>query len=104
MAEQAAMLQVQICYVSPTAQVLRDLAVSEGTTLYEAIASSGIIQEVAEIDLTAGRVGIHGKLKPLDTVLRDQDRIEIYRPLLADPKEARRKRAVSAGAAKSGRP
>jgi putative ubiquitin-RnfH superfamily antitoxin RatB of RatAB toxin-antitoxin module len=104
MAEQAAVLRVQICYVSPTAQVLRDLMVSEGTTLYEAIASSGIIQEIAEIDLTAGRVGIHGKLKPLDTVLRDQDRIEIYRPLLADPKEARRKRAVSDGAAKSGRP
>ena len=67
--------------------------VAPGTNVQQAIESSSILQEVVDIDLTVCRVGVYGKLKPLDSLLRDQDRIEIYRPLLADPKESRRQRA-----------
>ncbi|HYD81421.1 MAG TPA: RnfH family protein [Paucimonas sp.] len=86
-------LHVQVCYARPEAQFLRDLIVPAGTTLGQAIVQSGLLQARPEIDLQACRVGIYGKLKELDTVLREHDRVEIYRPLIADPKEARRKRA-----------
>jgi putative ubiquitin-RnfH superfamily antitoxin RatB of RatAB toxin-antitoxin module len=86
-------LQIQVCYAKPDMQFLRGLVVPPGTTVHDAIKQSGVLQNAAEIDLTVCRVGIYGKLKTLDTVLRDCDRVEIYRPLVADPKEARRKRA-----------
>jgi uncharacterized protein len=87
-------IRVQVCYASAHGQFVRELSVSPGTTLQAAVEQSGLLLEVPEIDLTAARVGIYGKLKMLDTVLRELDRIEIYRPLVADPKESRRKRAV----------
>jgi putative ubiquitin-RnfH superfamily antitoxin RatB of RatAB toxin-antitoxin module len=90
----AELLTVQVCYARPDRQYLRELEVPAGTTLHQAIDSSGVVAEAPEIDLSVWRVGIHGKLKPLDTVLREGDRVEIYRPLTADPKEARRRRAV----------
>lgn len=93
MVEAATQVSVQVCYALPDRQILRSLVVRDGTTLHEAIRQSGILFDVPEIDLTRSRVGIHGKLKTLETVLRADDRIEIYRPLLADPKDARRKRA-----------
>jgi putative ubiquitin-RnfH superfamily antitoxin RatB of RatAB toxin-antitoxin module len=86
-------LKIQICYAEPDFQLLRDLTVAEGTTIQQAIMQSGILREVTAIDLTACKLGIYGKLKPPDTVLREHDRIEIYRPLIADPKETRRLRA-----------
>ena len=90
-------IHVQVCYARPGMQVLRDLTVVAGATLQDAIAESGILAEFPEIDFITGRVGIYGKLKPLDTLLREHDRIEIYRPLIADPKESRRKRAKKTG-------
>jgi len=86
-------IHVQLCYATPTGEILRDLAVDAGTTIEQAIAQSGILDEVPGIDLATQPLGLYGKKKPLDTVLRERDRIEIYRPLLADPKESRRKRA-----------
>ncbi|AMP00922.1 rnfH Ubiquitin family protein [Collimonas arenae] len=86
-------IRIQVCYATPELQVLRELEVPAGTLLHEGIKRSGLLQEMREIDLTCWRVGIYGKLKTLDTVLRDRDRIEIYRPLIADPMESRRKRA-----------
>lgn len=86
-------INVQVCYATPTLQFLRDLQVDAGTTLEQAIAQSGLLQQVPQIDLKADPVGIHAKKKTLDTVLREHDRIEVYRPLIADPKEARRRRA-----------
>ena len=83
-------ITVQVCYATPTFEFLRDLQVALGATLQQAIAQSGLLQEVAGIDLAA--VGIYGKKKTLDTVLRAHDRVEVYRPLLADPKEMRRRR------------
>jgi putative ubiquitin-RnfH superfamily antitoxin RatB of RatAB toxin-antitoxin module len=93
MADTQAGLRVQIAYATPASQVLRELIVAEDTTLHQAIRQSGMLAELAEIDLSVCRVGIHGKLKTLETLLREGDRIEIYRPLVADPKDARRKRA-----------
>ncbi|HYD95737.1 MAG TPA: RnfH family protein [Noviherbaspirillum sp.] len=87
-------IRVQVCYARPDRQVLRELTVAEGATVEAAIRASGLLQEAPEIDLARNRVGIYGKLKALDTVLRAHDRVEIYRPLVADPKESRRARAA----------
>src|SRR3954468_12707849 len=86
-------LAVQVCYTGPQLQFLRDLQVPAGTTLHQAIKLSGVIEAAPEIDLSVWRVGIHGTLKTLETGFRETDRVEIYRPLIADPKEARRSRA-----------
>lgn len=93
MADTQSQIKVQVCYAGQERQLLLDLDVSAGTTLQQAIMQSGILRSAPEIDLTLSRVGIYGKLKSLDAVLRDHDRIEIYRPLIADPKESRRMRA-----------
>jgi putative ubiquitin-RnfH superfamily antitoxin RatB of RatAB toxin-antitoxin module len=90
-------IRVQVCFARPDMQVLHDLLVAPGTTVEDAIRRSGVLHDAPEIDLTACRVGIHGKLKTLDTALHDRDRVEIYRPLIADPKESRRKRAAKTG-------
>ncbi|MDP3843091.1 MAG: RnfH family protein [Oxalobacteraceae bacterium] len=86
-------LQVQVCYAKPEIQLLRDVSVPPGTTLQAAIVQSGILDEMPEIDLSTCRVGVYSKLKTLEAILRDGDRVEIYRPLIADPKESRRRRA-----------
>lgn len=87
-------LRIQVCYARPDAQILWELSLPEGATLQSAIEKSGVLRDAPEIDLGTCRVGVYGKLKALDTVLRTHDRVEIYRPLIADPKESRRKRAV----------
>jgi len=97
---EAAQLQVEICYATPDVQIRRALMVADGTTIQQAIMQSGLLRECSAIDLTVCRVGIWGKLKTPETVLRDQDRIEIYRPLIADPKDSRRQR-VSVKAARA---
>jgi len=65
----------------------------EGATVRMAIKASGVLQAFPEIDLARNRVGVYARLVTLDTPLRDGDRVEIYRPLRVDPKEARRMRA-----------
>ncbi len=89
----ADMLHVQVCYATAMSEVLRELEVEEGTTIAQAIARSGILEAIPGIDLSVQPVGLYGKKRPLDTVLRERDRIEIYRPLVADPKDSRRRRA-----------
>lgn len=84
---------VQIVYATAAAEYLRSFEVEQGTTIEQAIHQCGILQDIPGIDLATQPVGIYAKKKPLDTVLRAHDRIEIYRPLLADPKETRRLRA-----------
>ncbi|WP_420213883.1 RnfH family protein [Janthinobacterium fluminis] len=86
-------ITVQVCYATPTWEFLRTLRVAAGTTLEQAVRLSGLLQEVPQLDLAGSAVGIYAKKKPLDTVLREHDRVEVYRPLLADPKESRRRRA-----------
>jgi putative ubiquitin-RnfH superfamily antitoxin RatB of RatAB toxin-antitoxin module len=87
-------ISVQVCFAKPDTCFLKNLELPAGATIDDAIRQSGVLIRFSEIDLTVWQTGIYGKLKPLDTVLRDRDRIEIYRPLLADPKESRRRRAV----------
>lgn len=94
MAEISGKIRVQVCYVTPQFPLLIDLEVSEGTTLESAIRESGILQRVPDIDLSSNKIGIYGKVRTLDTILRDRDRIEIYRRLIADPKDARRRRVA----------
>lgn len=89
-----AFLQVQLCYAAPGLQIQQDLQVAPGSTIQQAILDSGLLREQPAIDLSVCKVGIFGKIKSLDTVLRARDRIEIYRPLIADPKQSRRRRAA----------
>ncbi|KAB8062077.1 RnfH family protein [Janthinobacterium sp. FT14W] len=88
-------IAVQVCYALPESTFLRSLRVPAGTTIQQAVAQSGLLQAIPDIDLATNMVGIYGKKKTLDTVLHEHDRVEVYRPLQADPKEARRRRASS---------
>jgi len=83
---------VEIVYALPHRQVLRRILLPDGSTVEDAIRVSGLRAEFPEIDPT--RVGIHGKPVPVTTILRDQERVEIYRLLRADPKDVRRIRAA----------
>ncbi len=84
---------VEVAYALPEEQVLLGLDVPEGTTAEQAVKLSGILERFPNIDLAKNKIGIFGKVTKPDTVLREKDRVEIYRPLIADPKESRRRRA-----------
>ena len=99
MAEQSKQ-SVSVCYVLPDASFLVQLDVAPGTTIAQAIAASGVLSRFPEIDLARNKLGVFGKLRPAETVARDGDRIEIYRPLQADPMESRRRRARHKAAAR----
>ncbi len=86
------MLAVQVCYALPDRQTLIDVEVPDGATVRDAIDASGVLARHPDIDLAAGKTGIFGKLAPLDAPLAAHDRIEIYRPLVVDPKLARQRR------------
>ena len=96
-------MKVQVAYALPTETTLIDLSISPDATIREAITRSGILAQHPEIDLAVNKVGIFGRLVKLEASLRDQDRIEIYRPLLADPKEIRRQRAAEGKVMRKGR-
>lgn len=87
-------ISVEVVYALPQKQETLLLKVKPGSTLSEAIEQSGVLRDFPEIDLATAKVGIFSKQAKLDTILRDKDRIEIYRPLIADPKEIRKKRAA----------
>jgi putative ubiquitin-RnfH superfamily antitoxin RatB of RatAB toxin-antitoxin module len=89
----AELMHVQLSYATPAREIMLELQVAPGTTIEQAIAHSGLLADVPGIDLAVQLVGLYGKKAALDTVLRERDRIEIYRPLVADPKDSRRKRA-----------
>lgn len=95
-------IPVEIAYALPAQQVLLKLQVENGTTAEQAIRASGVLEKFPEIDLSQNKIGIFGKLSKLDSVLRENDRVEIYRPLIADPKEVRRQRATEGKAMKKG--
>jgi putative ubiquitin-RnfH superfamily antitoxin RatB of RatAB toxin-antitoxin module len=85
-------ITVEVCYVAPELQFLRKVELASGSTILQAIVASGV-QRVVPDPVDAMMVGIYSKLKKLDTVLKQSDRVEIYRPLLVDPMTARRARA-----------
>jgi putative ubiquitin-RnfH superfamily antitoxin RatB of RatAB toxin-antitoxin module len=87
-------IEVEVAYATPERQVIFRIEVPEGSTIEEAILSSNILREFPEIDLAKARVGVFGRLDKLSAPLRAGDRVEIYRPLIADPKEVRRRRAA----------
>jgi uncharacterized protein len=88
----SARLSIEVCYAAADAQTLVAVDLPEGATLQQALDASGILQRYPAIDLNTQKVGVFGKLKPLDAVLADHDRVEIYRPLLVDPKLSRQRR------------
>jgi uncharacterized protein len=85
------MLRVEVVYALPLEQDCTSLECSEGTRVGQAIEASGVLQR--HPDLAPSSVGIWGRRCGLDDVVRDGDRVEIYRPLTADPKETRHRRA-----------
>lgn len=95
-------LEIEVVYALPEVQTLLKLKVPAGTTVLEAIKRSGIMEKHPEVDTVKNKIGLFGKLVKADTVLRANDRVEIYRPLIADPKEVRKKRAEEGKAMKKG--
>jgi putative ubiquitin-RnfH superfamily antitoxin RatB of RatAB toxin-antitoxin module len=87
------MLRIEVVYALRNRQTLLAFEVEEGTTAKLAVQRSGILQRYPEIDLARGDLGVFGKVVSPATVLRDGDRVEIYRPLISNPKLARRARA-----------
>lgn len=95
-------IQIEVAYARPDKQMIIPLQVEPGTTLEQAVERSGIIGHFPEIDLAANKVGIFGKLSKRDVVLREKDRVEIYRKLIADPKKVRKERAAQGKKMKKG--
>jgi len=89
-------IQVEVVYGLPHKQKLLSVPVNMGATVEDVIIDSGILALFSEIDLTENKVGIWNKAVKLSQIVEDLDRIEIYRPLLADPKEVRKRRAEKA--------
>jgi len=87
-------INVEVAYATPEKQIIRTVNVNAGTSIGAAIVQSGIMVDFPELELEDARVGLFGKASAMTTVLSEGDRVEIYRPLIADPKEVRRKRAA----------
>jgi putative ubiquitin-RnfH superfamily antitoxin RatB of RatAB toxin-antitoxin module len=98
MSDESQMIHVEVVYALPHEQRVITEVVDKGLTVEEIIKQSGILEMYPEIDLGKNKVGVFSRNVKLDAKVRDKDRIEIYRPLLADPKEIRRKRAEQAKA------
>jgi uncharacterized protein len=88
------MLDIEVAYAKPDQQVIITLSIPEEMTVYQAIQASGLLERFPEIDANPITAGIFGTVCKLDQNLQQGDRIEIYRPLVFDPKEARRQRAA----------
>jgi putative ubiquitin-RnfH superfamily antitoxin RatB of RatAB toxin-antitoxin module len=99
--DQSHYIKIEVSYALLDKQVILTEKISPDTTIEEAIHLSGVLEQFPEIDLSNNKVGVFGKLRKLDSTLLENDRIEIYRPLLVDPKESRRKRAAKKEKVKS---
>ena len=95
-------IHVEVVYALAARQKVVLLELPEGTTVRQAVEHSGLLADFPEIDLAKNKMGIWNKLAKLDAGLRDKDRVEIYRPLIADPKEVRRQRAAEGKVMKKG--
>ena len=94
-------IAVEVAYALPEKQYLQRVKLDEGATVEEAIRASGLLELRRDIDLDKNKVGIYSRAVKLADVVKDGDRVEIYRPLIADPKALRRQRAEKAGKAQS---
>lgn len=95
-------IQIEVAYARPERQEIVELKLPAGSSVQQAVEASGLLQRYPEIELAKAKVGIYGKLARLDTALRDKDRVEVYRPLIADPKEVRKQRAAEGKVMKKG--
>lgn len=100
--ENAELIDVEVAYALPDVQVILKLRVPQGTTLEQAVRESGILERFPDIDPAKNQLGIFGKLNKPTAVLRTGDRVEIYRSLIADPKEVRKQRAAEGKRMKRG--
>jgi putative ubiquitin-RnfH superfamily antitoxin RatB of RatAB toxin-antitoxin module len=95
-------IHVEVVYALQDRQKAVTVQLPEGANVREAVERSGLLAEFPEIDLSKNKLGIWNKLAKPDAALRDKDRVEIYRPLIADPKEVRRQRAAEGKVMKKG--
>ncbi len=100
--EESTDFTVEVAFATPKKQLVLEQRVAPGTTLEQAVELSGILEHFTEIDLSKNRVGVFGKLAKKSLELKPGDRVEIYRPLIADPKEVRRKREAEGKRMKKG--
>lgn len=95
-------MNIEVVYALPEKAELVSLSMPEGSTVIQAVEASGLLAKHPEIDVKKNKFGIYAKLAKADAVLRDRDRVEIYRPLIADPKEVRKQRAAEGKVMKKG--
>ena len=95
-------ISVEVAYALPDQQTIVALTVAADATVQEVIQASGLLDQYPNIDLQKNKVGVFGKLGKLTDTLHAGDRVEIYRPLIADPKEVRKQRAAAGKATKKG--
>ena len=88
------MIWVEVAYARPDRQIILPVELPEGATLEQAIIQSRLLEQFPDLDLKTTKIGVFGKLGKLSTVLRTGDRVELYRPLIADPKAVRQQRAA----------
>ena len=94
-------VNIQVIYALPDRQDLKCLALPAGSTLLQALEASGLLAQYG-LDVSACKFGIYSKQAKPETILRDRDRVEVYRPLIADPKEVRKARAAQGKTMKKG--
>jgi len=87
-------IKVEVVYALPEKQYLRQVKLAQGSTVEQAIEASGLLDLRSDIDLSKNKVGIFSRPVKLGDEVNEGDRVEIYRPLIADPKELRRQRAA----------
>ncbi|MEE2730928.1 MAG: RnfH family protein [Pseudomonadota bacterium] len=94
------MIQVEVAYALPEKQMIIPITVKKGTTMFDAVVQSGIADKFEGLDVNTIPMGVFGKAerKPKERVLEEGERVELYRPLIADPKEVRKKRAAKKAA------
>ena len=95
-------INVEVAYAEPDKQLILPVNIDQGTTVGGAIVQSGMMMHFPDLDIENSKVGIFGKVTKMTTILQDGDRVELYRPLIADPKEVRRQRAAEGKATKKG--
>ncbi|MEW8352338.1 MAG: RnfH family protein [Candidatus Thiodiazotropha sp.] len=95
-------MKFEVAFGKLDEQALLTVESAEPLTAKQAIEASGILERFPEIDLKTNKIGIFGKATKLDALLSEGDRVEIYRPLIADPKEARKKRAAEGKSMRKG--
>jgi putative ubiquitin-RnfH superfamily antitoxin RatB of RatAB toxin-antitoxin module len=93
---------IEVVYPLPEKQEIFIVSLPAGSSVRQAIEASGVLLKYPEIDFSKNKIGVFARLAKPDAPLRDRDRVEIYRPLIADPKEVRKQRAAEGKVMKKG--